>query len=239
MKKTLIATPALASLALALASPSSAEVPQNLPPSSPTIGTVQPMQLMVQIPLACSGSGASDVVSRKHSIKNTTGHAIPKGTVVHWTASNKGSGSLTLSSDLAPDASVDVIEPGQTNGYTCTAGFYPGNPDFAVKSVQWTSATTASVEIANLNPWSDAKASTVRVQSLKCIQSPVGSVDAQAPAIPKGGSVTVTVNGLPKSAADYLMATANATSTAPEGPNKANNVGKSPEFGSNKSCTPH
>jgi hypothetical protein len=227
---------------VAIAANAAAELPPagQIKPAQPI--QVQPVSrpavaLLASVPLECSGSGASDVASRKHSIKNTTGHAIPKNTAVHWTASDKGSGQLTLTTDLAPNASVDVLESGQTNGYTCTASFNPGNPDFVVKSVSWSNPTTATIVIENANPWTDAKASVARVQSLRCVSSPVASVDVSVPAIAKGGSATVTAN-IAEANADYLEATANATKTAPE-TNSSNNSRRSPEFGSNKSCTPH
>ena len=223
---------------VAAVAPATAEVPKLNPPPLTTVSPVnpRPVALVQSIPLECSGAGASDVVSRKHSIKNTAGHAIPKGTKISWTASNNGAGSLTLQSDLPPNDTVEVVEPGQTNGYTCKASFNPGSADFVVKSVKWTSDTTASVEIANQNPWVDAAASVVRVQSLKCLSTPVASVDVGVGAIAKGSSTVVSAK-IAKASADYLQATANASGSAPES-NKSNNVGKSPEFGSNKSCTP-
>lgn len=239
MKKALAALGAMM-IGSMLAGTAGAEVPGP----APTIRPIVPLPsvgitALVQLP--CAGPGASDVVFRKHSIKNTTGSVIPKGTQIHWTASDKnkpdkGVGTVTLTADLAPNATVDVTEPGQTNGYTCTAGFYP-TADLAVKSVQWTNATTATVVIQNVSSFADAGASTLHVESLKCLATKVNAVDAQVPAIPKGGgSTTVTVT-IAKAGADYLQATANATNSIPES-NRANNVGKSPEFGSNKSCTP-
>lgn len=217
------------------ASAASAEAPPVISPSQVQVQGTAGL-VLVQVPLECSGAGASDVASRKHSIKNNTGFPIPKGTVIHWTASNKGTGKVTLSSDLAPNGTVDVIEPGQTNGYSCTAGFFPGAADLAVKSVKWTGPSTAQIEIANLNPWTGANATVLRVQSLKCLASPVASVDVQVGAIAKGGSTTVSAT-IAHAGADYLEATANATNTISE-KTKANNALKSPDFLTNKSCTP-
>jgi DNA-binding winged helix-turn-helix (wHTH) protein len=176
------------------------------------------------------------IASRKHSITNTAGHPIPKGTIVSWAASNKGSGKLTLSSDLAPNGTVDVIEPGQTNGYTCTASFVPGRVDLVLKNVHWLNDTTAQVTIANANPWRDAAASTLRVQRMKCLTTQLGATDMATPAIGKGNSVVVNVPAA-KAGADYLQASANVTSNVQE-TTTSNNVGKSPEFVQNKSCTP-
>ena len=189
-----------------------------------------------QVPVECIGAGSSDVMSRNHAIKNNTGHPIPKGTYVHWAASNKGTGELKLANELQPGQVVSVIEPGQTNGYSCTAFFYAGDADFTIKSIAWTSATTAQVTIGNANYWADAGASTVHVGSFKCIAQAVGGLDAAVPAIPKGGQTVVNVS-LAKRGADYLQATANATSSVPE-TNKTNNTGKSVDFNSNPSCTP-
>lgn len=217
-------------------------VSANASPASPSAPLAQlkinpnTVSLLLSVPLGCAGPGSSDVTHRNHKITNTTSATMSKGMKVSWKSSDGGSGSLTLSSPLAPGASVSVIESGQTNGYTCTASFMPGDADLAVTSVKWSSPTTAVVTIHNANPWVDAGASVVRVQSLKCFSTPVASVDANVPALAKGASTTVTVN-IAQSNADYLQATANATSTVPE-TNKANNVMKSAEFGNNKSCTP-
>ncbi len=233
---SLLAFAILAAAVAIIPSAASAEQPQNPGAArTPIIASPGPMTLAT-IPLGCSGSGSSDVASRKHSITNTAGHTIPKGTHVSWTASNQGSGKLTLTSDLAPNGTVDVIEPGQTNGYTCTASFVPPNADLIVKSVAWTSATSANVVVANLSPWRDAGASTLRIERMKCLSSQLSNHAAPTPAISKGGSVTLTL-AVPKADADYLLATANATNTVAES-NTANNTNKSLDFSSNKSCTP-
>ena len=205
------------------------------PTPTPTVQSQFRMTLLT-VPLACSGSGSSDVASRKHSIKNTTGFTIPKGTTLNWTASNTGSGKVALTSDLAANGTVDVIEPGQTNGYTCTASFVPPSADLVLKSVAWTNDTTATVVIQNTSPWRDVGATTLRLQRMKCLVSQVSTQDAPTAAIAKGQSITLTVNA-PRAGADYLQATANATSS-PSEPNMANNVNKSVDFAQNKSCTP-
>lgn len=204
-------------------------------PPPPRIGSAQPPPAL-QVPLECSGAGASDVSSRHHSIKNTTGHTVPKGTVIQWSASDKGSAAIKLTADLAAGASIDVIQPGQTSGYTCIAGFRPGEADLAVKSVKWTDPSTATIEVENVYPWTDAKPSTLHLTAMRCLATPVLAKDVAVPAIARGKSVTVTAS-IAHAGADYLKATANSTNTVPEA-NKANNTMVSPEFGSNKSCTP-
>ena len=207
-------------------------------PSTTQIAPPVALSTRPTIAVACSGSGASDVASRKHSIKNTAGHPIPKGTTIRWSSSDRGSGNVVLSEALAPNASVDVMQPGQTNGYTCTAHFDPGPADFAVTSVQWADAVTAVVEVANLNPWTDAADSEGQVTSMKCLSTPVNALAFALGPIAKGSSVKKSVK-VAKLNADYLTATANLNNTVPElATNKANNTRKSSEFLSNKSCTP-
>jgi len=214
------------------------------PPKIGPIGTIGPIgpaagnlgQLVQSIPLACSGSGASDVVHRHHSIKNTTGKTILKGTKLHWDSSDKGHGDVALSANLAAGDSVDVGEPGQTNGYSCTAHFYPGPADWTIKSVAWNAQGTAAVvELQNLNAFADAPASLLRLQGGRCGVGLTATVNTNAPLVPKGGVVSVNV-GLAKGNLDYLEATANA-SNLPEA-DKTNNSAKSADFNNNKSCTP-
>jgi hypothetical protein len=229
----------LAGVAALVPGAASAELPK--PGVAPTATVAQPGTslsglYLLNIPLGCSGAGSSDVTSRNHSITNTAGHPIPKGTVLSWVASNKGSGHLTLTSDLAPNATVSVIEPGQTNGYTCTASFIPPNVDLVVTNVKWTSDTAASVTVTNTSPWRDAGASTLRLQRMKCFSTQVSASDAATPAIGKGSSTVVNLTAA-KAGADYLQATANATSTVVES-NTGNNTNKSFEFSQNSSCTP-
>ncbi len=233
-KMTMGVLAAFAFAGVAVAGPATAELPKQGPAPISTIA-INPaaLQLMPSIPLECSGMGSSDVKHRGHSIKNTAGHTIPKGTSLHWNSSDKGSGSVKLAADLAANDSVDVFEPGQSNGYTCTASFYPGNPDFVVKGVAH-NGTSATITIANGNPWTDAAASKVKVDAMNCFSSLVGSITVQVPAIPKGGSVQVPVT-VAKS--DYVQATANADGAVPES-DKTNNTGTSPDFGTNPSCTP-
>ncbi len=222
--------------------PGAAAAEQPKPGAAPPISTVASPGLgigsisLASIALGCAGPGSSDVASRNHTITNTAGHSIPKGTVLSWAASNKGSGHLTLTSDLAPNGSVSVIEPGQTNGYSCTASFIAPNVDLVIASVKWTSDTSASVVVHNTSPWRDAGASTLRVQRMKCLSTSLSTTDAATPAIAKGASTTVTVNAA-RPGADYLEATANVTSSVAE-TNTANNSQKSFEFSNNKSCTP-
>ncbi len=187
------------------------------------------------IALECSGAGHSDVTSKNHTIKNATGHTVPSGTKLHWTSSDKKSGSLTLTADLPNGKDVSVIEPGGTNGYTCEASFHP-SADISVTRAKWISPTQAYVEVSNVSPWVDAGAFVVHFQSFKCLSTQLGTINGNALPLPKGAIAGVTVN-FPRGQADYLQATANVTNTVSE-INKENNVTKSAEFLTNKSCTP-
>lgn len=228
MQKSSLAVLAFASLSVSLVSNAAAD-------NTPTLQQVQQVQLQAEIPLACSGSGASDVRSENHSIKNTLSKSIPKGFVLRWRSSTGKSGTVQLTADLAPGQSIDVIQPGSTNAYTCTAGFFPGNADLFVKSVKWTSATTAQVEIGNTNPFEGASSSLLKVQSIFCPAETVQTVSVTVPAIDKGGSKTVDLQIAKGTNVDYLLATANATSSVPES-NKSNNIGRSAEFNQIARC---
>ena len=218
--------------------PATAELPKAgpVPTLSPT--ALQPVTtaFLAPVSLGCQGMGASDVRHRGHEIKNTAGATIPKGTVVRWTSSDKGSGNVTLAADLAPNATIDVIESGQTNGYTCTASFSPGNADYVVASVAWTGPSSARIVVKNQNAFADAPATTVALATKKCLTTLVARQVVKVDAIPKGGSRTLDI-GAVSHAGDYLEATVNPGGEQPES-NKTNNTQRSVEFSTNKSCTP-
>ncbi len=226
---------------LAVVSTSAIAEQQNpvAPALSPTVAGSMGSLAPANIALACQGAGASDVKHHNHQIKNTTAYPIPKGTVIHWNTSTKESGNVTLAAPLAPGASVDVIDPGQTNGYSCTASFNPGEPDYVVKNLAWASANHASVtmEVANANPWVDAPRANLMLKSMKCPGQMVIGLEVFLDAIPKGGSKTFTM-GFNGAGADFLEAVINFDNKIPEA-NKTNNVAKSIEFNANQSCNPH
>lgn len=239
MKSFSAAFGGLVVVGLAVVSTSATAEQQN--PSAPAlspavaggIGTLLPAPIAV----GCQGAGSSDVTHHNHHIKNTTAYPIPKGTIIHWNTSAKESGNVTLTSALAPNASIDVIDPGQTNGYSCTASFHPGEPDYVVKNLAWASANHASItmEVANANPWMDAPRANLMLKTMKCPGQMVIGLELFLDPIAKGGSKVITMpfNG---AGADFLEATINFDNKVPEA-NKANNVAKSIEFSTNKSCT--
>jgi hypothetical protein len=223
-------------------------------PSSPAVGApIQPVapgvaergigaQLAAasngkDVPITCGGSGSSDVKSVGHSMTNNTGHIIPKGTVLHWNTSSKLAGSLTLTADLAPGASAEVIKPGQTNGYTCTAHFFAGPADFSVKWIDWaiSGANSVNITVENLNPWTDGEPAMAKIASFICNSTqPLNEVHAQIPAIPAGKSVVVAV-AITRPGAIFVAGTANYDGKTIES-NKANNTTNSPQYGSQ--CVP-
>jgi len=188
------------------------------------------------IALECRGPGLSEHAYRDHIIKNTSTFELPRGTRVFWRASNGGSGMALLDAELLPGATVRVTEAGRTKGYACTARFYAGSADLAIRAIQWAGATTASLEIVNLNPWVDAPASVLKLQAFKCRSTEVSSVDSPVGVIERAGVRTLTLK-ISKSGADYLQATANATETFAED-DRLNNVRRSAEFLQNKRCSP-
>jgi hypothetical protein len=179
------------------------------------------------VSIGCGGSGSSDVKSVGHSMTNNTGHIIPKGTVLHWNTSSKLSGSLALTADLAPGAAAEVIKPGQTNGYTCTAHFFAGPADFAVKSIAW-ATNGAVITVENVNPWTDGEPAIAKIASFKCFAEPVSQVLIPIPAIPAGKSVAVFAT-LAKGTANYVTGTANYDGKTIES-NKSNNTAPSWEY---------
>jgi len=215
-----------------------AEQVGTIPGTTPTAVTNVGSLLPTPIPLACQGSGASDVRHHSHQIKNNTPYPIPKGTVLYWNTNTKESGNVTLASALAPTAAIYVIDPGQTSGYTCTASFYPGDPDYVVKNVAWSNANHSGVtmEVANANPWVDAPKANLMLKSMKCPGQMVIGLEVFLDPIPKGGSKTFTMafNG---AGADFVEANINFDGKAPE-TNKTNNVARSVEA-NGPSCIPH
>jgi hypothetical protein len=187
------------------------------------------------ITLGCKGPGPSELSYRDHVLKNTTRHELLPGTRVFWTTNNGGSGIALLDTHLAPEATFRVRESGRTKGYACTARFYAGSADLAIRLVQWTDATTASVEVVNLNPWVDAPASVLKLQALKCPATEVVRVSLPVGAIERAG-VRVLTPSIAQDGADYLLATANATNTFTED-ETLNNARRSVEFSTKKRCS--
>jgi hypothetical protein len=173
------------------------------------------------------------VKSVGHSLRNSTGFVIPKGTVLYWSTSTKLSGSVKLAADLAPGGQEEVVKPGQTNGYTCTAHFFAGPADFVVKSVAWT-PTGAALVVENMNHWTDGLPAMAKVESYQCLSTPATSALVQVPAIARGASKLVTV-ALAKGNATYLIGTANHDGATIES-NKTNNSAYSVEYGAQ--CLP-
>jgi hypothetical protein len=220
----------------AVAAPSTGPAIQPVAPGVAENGVLAQLRAASQgkdVPITCGGSGSSDVKSVGHSMTNNTGHIIPKGTVLHWNTSSKLSGSLTLTEDLAPGAAAEVIKPGQTNGYTCTAHFFAGPADFKVKSIEW-APNGATITVENANPWTDGEAAIAKIASFKCLAEPVSQVLHPIPAIPAGKSVAVFAI-LAKGPAVYVTGTANYDGKTIES-NKANNTNSSWEYGSH--CLP-
>jgi hypothetical protein len=224
----------------AVAAPATGPAVQPVAPGVAENGVVAQLRAASQgkdVPITCGGSGSSDVKSVGHSMTNNTGHIIPKGTLLHWNTSSKLSGSLKLTEDLAPGAAAEVIKPGQTNGYTCTAHFYAGPADFKVKWIDWaiSGANSVNITVENANPWTDGEPATAKVASFICNSTqPLNEVHAPIPAIPAGKTVTVAV-AITRPGAIFVAGTANYDGKTIES-DKTNNTSNSPQYGSQ--CVP-
>jgi len=75
------------------------------------------------ISLKCQNPGTHQDVAKDPDITNSTNQTLAAGKKIFWTASDGDSGSLILSSPLAPGKSVQVTgQPGQA--YTCKAWMF-------------------------------------------------------------------------------------------------------------------
>ena len=72
------------------------------------------------IALQCTNPGGQQDVSKTPNIKNSTPKKIPAGKTLYWESSDGDSGTLVLTTALAPGDKVGVTgKPGQS--YTCIA----------------------------------------------------------------------------------------------------------------------
>ena len=65
---------------------------------------VIPITQLSTVFVGCSNPGSSQDVAKTPSLKNTTSYAVPKGSVLNWSANDGDKGSVTLASDRAPSA---------------------------------------------------------------------------------------------------------------------------------------
>jgi hypothetical protein len=192
---------ALATIGIGAAAPSAADADVIRP--NFTIGT--------PIALGCANPSSHQDVAKTPVLKNVTTAAIPKGRTLYWKSTDGDSGSVKLEADLAPGATIQGIgKPG--NGYSCTGNFVT-SADLTVKKAQWASATSATIEVQNLDLWVDAPATVTRVEVVSCSGSVLATADLPAMALAKGQSKSATVVLAPTSGKKYLRVRADANKT--------------------------
>ncbi|HVJ21377.1 MAG TPA: CARDB domain-containing protein [Polyangiaceae bacterium] len=154
---------------------------------------VVPMTQLTTVYVGCANPGSSQDVAKTPSLKNTTTSAIPKGSVLRWSANDGDKGTVTLAADLAPGATVKAqgIKPG--NVYTCNANFQP-KPDLIVKKVSWVNNNSAvAVEIGNLDAFIGAGQSAVKFEMVSCQGAVLKTATLQAASLPKSGVTSINV----------------------------------------------
>jgi hypothetical protein len=186
------------------------------------IQSTQPLMLLATpVALQCSNPGSHQDVSKTPSLTNNTGAAIPKGHVISWKASDGDHGSIKLESDLAPGASLTVM--GQpNNGYSCSASFL-SNADLTIKTAAFASASSATFQIENLDPWVATAPQVVRLEVVSCSGAQVLAKVETAPfAVGKGETKSMTVTFPAVSGKNYLRINADVTGQVIEKDEKNN-----------------
>jgi hypothetical protein len=179
-----------------------------------------PIYLGTSIPLGCSNAGGSQDVAKTPVLKNTTSAPLPVGSTLWWKSTDGDSGQIKLDKALVPGATVEGLgHPG--SAYTCSGSFL-AMADLTVAKAQFTTQTSAFVEVQNLNPWVDTKPNITRVEVVSCSGPVLSTVDLTAP-IGKGEIKSFNVPFPAVGGQKYLHIQADATNLILEG-NKKNNV---------------
>lgn len=165
--------------------------------------------------LACKNPGSQQDVAKTPVLKNTTGTTIPKGYTIGWSASDGDSGFVKLDADLAPNAEIRGMGKAG-NAYTCGSSFAT-RPDLVIKSASFQSASSASFELANLDPFASAPKSIARVEVVSCNNNQVLSyAETWGVEVAKGQSVPLTLSFAPTSGKRYLRVIADAKANVSE-----------------------
>jgi len=175
---------ALAAVGVGAAAPRSAD--------AQIIATQVPLSLGTTIAIACSNPGSHQDVAKTPILKNITSAAIPKGRTLYWKASDGDVGSVKLVADLAPGATIQGLGKAG-NGYNCSSNFLT-SADLTIRKAQFATATSASIEVQNLDAWVDAGPSVTRVEVVSCSGYQVlASADIPAMPVAKGQVKAVSV----------------------------------------------
>lgn len=204
MKRTTIALAAL-TLASSFALPSSGSDRQRI--------------IIWDVEIGCKNPGSHQDVEKSPELKNTTGKTIPKGTTLRWKATDGDTGTVKLTSSLAPNGTV-AVSGSAGNAYSCTANFSAGPPDLQPAGFVKTRGTLA--KIRNNNTFFSAGASAIKVEVVEC-----GSLEVLSSAV--SGAKEVAAGGfgyypIPALQSDdhFYRITADATGKVREGDEKNN-----------------
>lgn len=155
--------------------------------------TTGPLLLLeTPVSITCKNPGSSQDVVKTPWLTNSTGAKIPAGKTLFFKASDGDSGSVKLSADLLPGGSVKMqgLKAGQV--YTCT-GSFNSQADLVVSKASM-GMSSATIDIANTNPWVDASNSKVRFEVINCSGNSVQkTVYSTAVGVPKSSVRSVTI----------------------------------------------
>lgn len=185
-------------LGLALVAASFAIIPtasaQQLRESGVYTGplTTVPLVLETPVSITCKNPGSSQDVAKTPSLTNSTSAKIPAGKTLFFKSSDGDSGSLKLSADLLPGASVKMMGSKAGQVYTCT-GSFNSQADLVVSKASM-GMSSATIDIANTNPWVDASNSKVRLEIVNCTGNSVQKTVYSTPlGVPKSSVRQVTI----------------------------------------------
>jgi len=119
------------------------------------------------VPVSCVNGGGSQDVVKTPSLKNDTGKIMLAGNTVSWKSSDGDQGSIKLTSDLAPGATLKLQGTKPGNAYTCTASLF-ALPDLVPTKAILTTPTQLSVSFTNRDPFASAQTSQARIEIRTC-----------------------------------------------------------------------
>jgi len=181
------------------------------------------LSLGTSIPVGCVNSGGSQDVLKTPSIKNDTGKTIPAGKTISWKSSDGDHGTVKLSADLAPGASLKVQGTKPGNAYSCS-GFFFASPDLApTKGLYSPSAATVSISIANRDAFVGAASSVARVELYSCSGTLLGTTKSAPFTLGAGETKSFTLTMPSKTGKTYLKVFADDAKQVAES-NEQNNI---------------
>ena len=128
------------------------------------------------VSVTCANPGSSQDVAKTVILKNDFSKPIPAGKTLSWKASDGDSGSVKLTSDLAPGATLKVQGKMPGNAYTCSAFFF-SQADLAPSQAQLASASSVALTVQNRDGFVGTGASVTRLTVHSCGGSLLQTVD--------------------------------------------------------------